>query len=32
LWIYGLPCSEPPLIEVDGLGIVEVEWLTPAQA
>ena len=32
LWRHGLACSEPPRIQVDGLEIVEVEWLTPEQA
>ena len=32
MWIYDLELNEPPLIQVDGLEIVEVEWLTPEQA
>ena len=32
VWIYGLACSEQPLVQVDGLEIVSVEWLTPEQA
>ena len=32
VWIYDLELNEPPLIQVDGLEIVEVEWLTPEQA
>ena len=32
LWCQGLACSEQPLVHVDGLEIVAVEWLTPEQA
>ena len=32
LWCQGLACSERPLLQVDGLKIVAVEWLKPEQA